>query len=228
MPHDIIGAGIRTMAKQRMDHLNGHLLCGIDIETTGLNFEKHEIYELAIIPVNADFERDINRKWLDLKIKPSNPNTIDWDGMEWIRNSKRVKIALEGGLDSNTAMDILDFWFNQQNLGTKKIAPLGHNYAFESRFLRMWLGELHYESLFTDAQTRDTMSNARFMNDVCEYRTETYYDYPKADLSYLASTLKVDRDYGKTHSALGDAAVTIDVYRKQIEKINSKMIFAVT
>jgi DNA polymerase III epsilon subunit-like protein len=216
------------MPLQRMDHLNGHLLCGIDIETTGLDFEKHQIYELAIIPVNSDFERDSNRKWLDLKIKPSRPETIDWGGMEYVKNSKRVKNALESGLDPNTAMDILDFWFDQLGLGTKKIAPLGHNYSFESRFLRTWLGELHYESIFTDAQVRDTMSNARFMNDLCEFRTETGFDYPKCDLTYLAIVLKVEHNYGKSHSALGDAATTIDVYRKQLEKINSKMIFPTT
>jgi len=207
-------------------HLNGNLLCGIDIETTGLDHELHDIYELAIIPVNSDFERDTERKWLDLKIKPTRPENIEWEGMNKVKSASRVKRAMDEGLESHTAMDILEHWFDGQNLGVKKIAPLGHSYAFECRFLRAWLGSLNYEAKFADYEIRDTMTIARFMNDMCDFRGENSFDYPKANLVYLANILNVEHDYGHAHTALGDVATTIDVYRRQIQELNKKMIFA--
>ena len=211
-----------------LSHLNGNLLCGIDIETTGLDHELHDIYEIAIIPVTQEFKRDQTRKWLNLVIQPPRPENIQWDGMHRIKSAHRVKAALESGLNTTTAMDILEHWFQLQNLGSKRIAPIGHSYAFESRFLRSWLGNINYESKFADYEIRDTMSIARFMNDMCDFRGELSFDYPKANLTYLASTLKIEHDYGHAHTALADAATTIDVYRHQMIKLNKKMIFAAT
>lgn len=214
------------MAKFNLAHLNGNLLCGIDVETTGLDFEKHDIYEIAIIPVGDDFRRSQTRHYLDLKIKPSRPENIDWDGVARVKNVSRVKDALASGLESHTAMDIVEHWFNMQNLGTKRIAPIGHNYGFDGRFIRAWIGSLNYEAKIADYEIRDTMAIARFMNDMCDFRAEPGFTYPKCDLKYLANILKVDKDYGRAHTALADAAITIDVYRRQMEELNKKMIFS--
>lgn len=207
-------------------HLNRQLLCAIDVETTGLDHELHDIYELAIIPVNSDWKRDQSRKWLDLKIRPSRPENIDWAGTNRVKNPARIKEALASGLDSHTAMDILEHWFSIQNLGILKIAPLGHNYCFDSRFLRSWIGSLSYEAKFADWEIRDTMIIARFMNDMCDFRDEDQFPYAKVNLTYLAKTLKVDHPYGSAHSALADAATTVDVFRRQMEELNKKMIFS--
>jgi DNA polymerase III epsilon subunit-like protein len=212
------------LASPTLSHLNGNLLCGIDIETTGLDFERHDIYEIAIIPVNGEFKRDKERKWLDLKIRPSRPENIEWDGMHKVKNANRVKDALATGLDSSTAVDIIEHWFAIQNLGTKRIAPIGHNYSFEARFLRAWLGHLNYDNKFADYEIRDTMVIGRFINDMCDFRAEKFI-YPKCSLSYLANILKVEHDYGNSHTALGDTATTIDVYRREMEELNKKMIF---
>jgi len=205
-------------------HLNGNLLCGIDIETTGLDFEQHDIYELAIIPIDDKFHRNINRKWLDLVIRPSRPDNIDWSGVGKTKNKSRIERAMEKGLDSHTAMTILDRWFDEQNLGSKRVAPVGHNYSFEARFLRAWLGSLNYETKFADYEVRDTMVIAKFLNDMADFRGEEKFPYPKANLTYLASTLKVEHDYGRAHTALADVATTIDVYRRQMEELNKIML----
>lgn len=209
-----------------MDHLNGDLLCGIDVETTGLDPTKHDIYEITIIPVNGKYERDKTRPWFDLLIRPNKVSLIDWAGAgEKLKNKGRIENAIEKGIDSNTAMDLFEMWFEKQNLGTKRIAPIGHNYAFEDKFLREWLGNLNYESKFNTAQVRDTMSIARFCNDLCDLRHERFM-YPKAHLQYLASELKVYRDYGPAHTALSDTAITIDVYRRMLDELSKKMLFA--
>jgi len=213
------------VAKFELAHLNKNLLCAVNIKTTGLDFEINEIYELAIIPVTAKFERDQERKWLDLKIRPERISRIDWEGAEKLRVSARVKDAVDNGIDKETAREILRMWFELQKLGSKRIAPIAHNYSFISRFLRMWLGDMQCESYFADFETRDTLVIAKHMNDMSDFRAEPEFPYPKCSLSYLANLLRIDRDYGNPRNALADAATVVDVYRGQMHALNKKMIF---
>lgn len=213
------------VAKFEMAHLNKNLLAAINIKTTGLSFEEHEIYELAIIPINASFERDQERKWLDLKIRPDRINKVDWKGAEKIQNAHRVKDAIETGLERETAQEILRHWFEGQNLGSKLIAPVAHHFSFISRFMRMWLGDLLYESYFNDFELRDTMVIAKHMNDMSDYRAEPEFPYAKTNLVYLANLLKINHNYGKQRTALADAATVVDVYRGQMQHLNKRMIF---
>jgi len=213
------------VAKFSLAHLNKNLLCAINIKTTGLSFELHEIYELAIIPINAKFERDQDRKWLDLKIRPERVNKIDWTGAEKMANAHRVKDAIDTGLDRETAQEILRIWVERQGLGKKGIAPVAHHFSFISRFMRMWLGDLLYESYFNDMELRDTMVVAKHMNDMSDFRAEPEFPYAKTNLVYLANLLKIDHNYGKQRTALADAATVVDVYRKQMYALNKRMIF---
>ena len=40
------------------NHWNGHRMCAIDLETTGLNPRRHEIVQIAVIPVTHDLVID--------------------------------------------------------------------------------------------------------------------------------------------------------------------------
>lgn len=57
--------------KKWMTHLNGHPLCAIDCETTGLDSNKHMAYQIAIIPLDARLlpRQDVNP--FDIYIRPT-------------------------------------------------------------------------------------------------------------------------------------------------------------
>lgn len=210
--------------RRELAHLNGDLLCAVDIETTGLDHELHDIYEIAIVPVDGEFRR-AKCQWLDLLIRPIRIENIDWDGVYKCKNPKRIRKAIEEGFHPDAAIALLERWFQDRNLGTKKIAPIGSNYAFEARFLRQFLGSLNYESMFNDSQIRDTMVIARAFQDLHDFRCASWeHLFPKVGLSYLANVLKVERDYGKEHTAISDAAITVDVLRRIYEEFTKIMI----
>jgi len=199
------------------------LLCAVDVETTGLEFEKHDIYELAIIPLDQNYERSKSRPWLSMLIQPVRYDTIGIGLQPKRFNREGIEKAKEKGYTSDSAREVLQRWFDLQKLGNCKIAPIGSNYSFDSRFLRMWLGDLNYESMIADYEARDTMKVAKFLNDVADWRDEMF-PYKKASLSYLSNVLNVQTDYGREHTALADAAKTADVYKRLMEALNKKML----
>ena len=62
------------MSKSRvMKHWNGHQLCAIDTETTGLEAGYHEIVEIAIIPLDSEIKPRTDVLPFNIFIKPDFP-----------------------------------------------------------------------------------------------------------------------------------------------------------
>lgn len=196
-----------------MIHLNGHVLCAIDVETTGLDYKKHDIYEIAIIPLTPDLKADPKYLPLDILIKPDTPDQIDWDGMRKTGNMDAVMQALERGTDKFEAADYIVEWFGKLNLPeSKRMVPLAQNWAgIDKQFIMEWLGPLTFEQLF-HFHYRDTMTSALYLNDRADAHNERI-PFPKVNLQYLCSQLKIERD-GRAHRAMDDAMVTAEVYGK--------------
>lgn len=205
-------------------HLNGNLLCSIDIKSTGLDSTKHEIYELGILPVDSFLHRRRDRMPLDLLIRPNYPDKIDWKLLEKNRLRSQIEKALVQGHPHHVAMQLFYRWIEDLELPQRKqIAPIGYNYSNESRFLRQWIGDLNYNVIFDDSNLRDARVFARILNDLADIRGAPF-PFRKVRLSYLAYHLNVYTDYGQDRSALHDAAITCDVYREMLAMIRKEVI----
>jgi DNA polymerase III epsilon subunit-like protein len=196
-----------------MIHLNGNVICAIDIETTGLDPDKHEIYEIAILPLDHNLEPRTDILPFDTLIKPQNIDDIDWEGMRKVNNSDMVVKACEKGLDSFTVADYLAEWSARLKLPEKKkMVPLAHNWAgIDKLFIQKWLGPLTFNELF-HFHYRDTMTTALYLNDRADAHVEQV-PFPKVGLQYVVSQLKIETN-GRAHNAIEDCVTVAKVYKK--------------
>ncbi len=197
-------------------HLNGNLLCSIDTETTGLIPGKHDIIQVAVVPLDSNLQplKEIHGRLLlpfVLDIIPKRPHNIEKEAMRV--NGRQLSELMRTATEPFKAADMFEEWFESLKLGIgKKIAPLGQNYPFDRGFLIDWLGDLNYDQFF-DYNIRDTKSTALFLNDLADSKAEPC-PYPKYKLSSLCERLGVSLE--KAHDALADARATAEVYRRMI------------
>lgn len=192
-------------------NMNGHLLCAIDTETTGLDFRQHEVIQVAILPLDEHLKP--NKKYLpfNMHIKPTKLDTIQPQALKV--NKVNLQELMLHGMDPFQAADLLDEWFEKLNLPIrKKIIPLGQNFGFDKGFLKEWLGELSYARLF-DYHNRDTMVAALYLNDRAVVHGNKP-PFPKVNLSYIANQLEVE--HSQAHDALADCVIVAECYRRMM------------
>ena len=198
-----------------MQHLNGHLMCVIDTETTGLDPTYNEIWQICILPLDSNLEPNQDYLPFYIKLKPEHPEYIDWDVRVFKKNKKKIVDAITTGYDQLAAIDLLKEWVERLKLpvtkfGTpKKIEPLGQNYGFDKSFIQQWLTVDVYNELF-DYHHRDTMSTALFLNDHASFHAEKV-PFSKVNLKWLGNKLGVRND--DAHDALADCVATAECYR---------------
>ncbi len=190
---------------------NNHILCAIDVETTGFDHQKHEIIQIAIVPVTPDLKPNTKILPFNTNIAPYKPEK-DWDP-DALRTHKIDMVKLcNTGLDPWKVADLFDEWFQRLNLPVyKKIMPLAHNWPFEQRFLYDWLGPKSMDAFFFTY--RDTLAMANMLNDIADHNNEEL-PFPKTSLTYLCSKFKIENQHA--HDALGDAVATIEVYNRMM------------
>ncbi len=192
-------------------------LISIDCETTGLDPTMHEIWDIAFVPLDASVNQRKDVAPLVIKMRPENPELIDWSEDIMKGNKTAILDAIETGFSQDKAIDIFLNWreklklpLNKSGYNTCKIIPLGHNYAgFDKFFLQQWLGVVQYNEIF-DYHVRDTCLAVNFINDRAGYRNEPI-PYAQARLVSVADHLCVER--GNSHRALDDALVTAKIYK---------------
>lgn len=210
-------------------HLNGNLLCALDIETTGLIVGENEILEIAVVPLTNDYQPNLDRGFFHMMLRPLNADKID---MEAIRIHKRpdnnldysklcvsteqVLKCVNQGVDPYKAADLFIDWFERLKLAPfKRIMPLGHNILFDLAFIKEWLGPASMDYVF-DPRYRDSQVVSLFMNDVDGYRNEPQYSFAKNNLQYLCSQLNVTRL--RSHNAFDDAIATAECYARMCKR----------
>lgn len=208
----MLETGPRPEKQRLMTHWNNSILCAIDLETTGLDPRKHDIVEVAIIPLNSEIMPIKQIMPFNVIIKPGRPENIDYDNLTKIgMTRKRISDYMLNGHDSFYAAELLEKWFNKLQMPERKqIFPLAHNFPFEYSFLRDWLGPLNYESMF-DGRFRDTMALANALNEMADLRARPV-PFEKVNLSYICNKLGIERS--REHYALEDAMVTAECYRR--------------
>ena len=194
-----------------MRHLNGNLLVAVDTETTGFVPGHHDIWQIAVLPLDSKIKpyKGIMPFYVDMQVK--RPENIEKEAVKLSKGefAKRQQRAL----DPWTAADMFDEWF--ENLGLpmyKKLVPLAQNWPFDREFITDWLGRETFFQLF-HPHYRDTMTAALFYNDCCDFKNERI-TVPKVNLSYLCTVFEVKNL--KAHDALQDCITTAEIYRRLI------------
>lgn len=201
-----------------LSHLNGNILCAIDVETSGTVPGFHDLLQIAILPL--DYKLDV---WKTIppfymEIQPKRPENYglkcSWsDEVVAKKNRQLMTHAQVNGMEPYKAADMFDEWFSKLNLGyEKKVAPLASNWPFDRGFIMDWLGQESFEQYF-DPRFRDTQCCACFANDRADFRNEPF-PYNKVSLKWLARVYSVD--YSRAHDALQDCFITAQVYKRMV------------
>lgn len=190
----------------------GHLLAAVDVETTGLDPKKHDIIQLAIVPLNEQIQPNKSYLPVNFLLKPLRPENVEPRAFQV--NKLKLADLMVTGLDPFQAADLLEEWFERLRLPIgKKLIPLGQNYTFDQGFLREWLGALTYDHIF-HYHYKDTMITAGFLKD----RAVMHGAIPPFDsisLTSIANKLGVETT--KSHDALNDCLTTAECYRRMLK-----------
>lgn len=192
-------------------HLNGNLLCAIDVETTGETVGHHEIWQIAILPLDANIKplTTIMPFYLELKLR--RPENIDHKAIK-VGRLDFARFQLRA-IDSMKAVDLFEDWFERLELPLgRKIVPLAQNWVFDRGFVEEWMGPAHFQR-YVHFHYRDTMSTALFMNDRADAFNEKV-PFPKVGMEYLCNIFRVKN--AKAHDALQDCVATAEVYRRML------------
>ena len=201
------------MAKS-MTHLNGNLLCAIDVETTGFNAGYHDLVQVCVLPLDSKMQPLKSVIPFYLLLQPKRPENAEPEALRV--NGLDLATLQVDGIEAYKACELFEEWFEKLELAPfKKIAPLGQNYMFDRSFLIEWLGPKSYSDFFS-YHVRDTIAAAYYINDRADFHNEPI-PFPKVNLGYLASSLKVEHD--RAHDAMSDCVVTAEVYRRMMNVI---------
>jgi len=197
-----------------MQHLNGNLLCAVDVETTGLDPQKHDIIQLAILPLDAGINPLQRVRPFVIEMIPKRPENIQ-PGATKTHRINMAELVLRA-IDPWKAVDLFEDWFEKLNLPLgKKIVPLAHNYLFDRDFIREWLGGPVSFDHFFHYHFRDSMALALALNDRANQKMEKP-PYPKVSLSYCCAMTDVTNL--RAHDALADCVATAEVYRRMLQQ----------
>lgn len=187
--------------------MKGHMLCAVDIETTGLHLGHHELYQIAIVPLDHEFQ--IIGKEFSTYIRPEYTDRHDdkWFKANGISFSSIMETAPTG---ERVQERLVEWWESHGFPSDKRIMPLAHNWPFDSSFLRLWLGGSLFEAMF-HGHSRDTMSVAAHKNDLAAWQGKGQ-PFTSLSLKAVCKTLGVVNT--KEHDALSDAVATAECYHR--------------
>ena len=204
-------------------HDTGHLLCAVDVETTGLfpitdgmvpelGRSLGEVIQVAVQPIDRDYKPQ-GEPFMTL-IAPRHPelSTRTSENVHGIEVAKLHEYAPDPQIASGLFYD----WFvNQQLPIERKLIMLGHNTIFETRHLLAWLGEDMYNAIF-HFHTRCTMTLAAAVNDWCAFNGEAAF-FPSLGLESVCGKLGVVNL--KAHDAYHDAIASAECYEAMMRRM---------
>jgi len=186
------------------------ILAAIDLETTGLNPLKHDIIELAVVPLDRALKEDAALSPYVARIRATHPENADPAALAVNH------LNPEDGADP--ADVVADFRQWMTDYGITKIIPLGHNVEFDIQFLHYRFPELMPH--FTMSRAKDTMRLASVINDIAQTDSGMPF-FPSMSLRNIMGVLGLEPE--NSHRALDDARETAQLYRAMLQRTSFAM-----
>lgn len=188
-------------------HLNGCLMAAVDLETTGTRPGWHEIIQIAVAPLDSDFKVLDGVRPFYTYMKPKYPER-ESDAAKQKHKISMAELLLHAP-EADRVADWLYDWFVALRLPFKKcLVPLAHNWAFESSFLKAWLGVEQTDLIF-HSHARDGMLYAVALNDKAAFAGEPV-PFPRVGLGPMCAKLGIVNT--NPHDALADCIAEAEVY----------------
>ena len=193
-------------------HLNGNLLVSVDLETTGRRPGYHEIIQIACVPLDSELKPAANLRPFYSLLKPNFPERAESQA-QFKHNISLEELVLHAP-DQDKVKDRLVEWFEELDLPFKKsLVPLAHNWAFESSWLKEWMGVTLFDDIWF-SHARDGMLLAIAINDRAAMRGEEI-PFNRVGLGSLCRKFNVIN--ANAHDALADALAEAEVYRALLQ-----------
>lgn len=195
-----------------LPHCNANLLAGVDFETTGAEPGYHEIVQIAIVPLNSDFEPSKEIRPFYQTIKPHYPERADPKAMR-VHGISMADLLLDAP-DQERVADMVDEWFMNIDLPCQRnLVPVVWNWAFESAFGKAWLGLQLFDKIF-HSHARDGMLLALSLNDRAFYAGD---EKPFNGVGLKSVSEKYRIVNPNPHDSLADAVTGARAYRAMLK-----------
>jgi DNA polymerase III epsilon subunit-like protein len=193
-------------------HLNGNLLCSVDLETTGRQPGWHEICQIACVPLGPDLKPSPTLHPFYTEIKPNFPERAEKQAM--CKHGIPMERLLLDAPEQDKVKDLFVEWFESLDLPFKRsLVPMAHNWAFESSWLKEWLGITLFDELWF-SHARDGMLLAIAINDKAAMKGEAL-PFNRVGLGSLCNKFNIVNI--NAHDALSDAIAEAEVYRALLQ-----------
>lgn len=172
----------------------------IDVETTGLIPGYHEIIQIAVQPLDDEFDPEGEPMYC--RLLPEYPERADPEALA--KSGLRLN---DPALSQERGADVL--WEHFEKWGGKGLIPLAHNWSFERGFLGAWLGEELFSQVFF-GHARDSMLFALQYQDRADILGQKR-PFTSVSLESLCEQFGIVNE--KPHDALHDAIAGAKLYR---------------
>jgi len=194
-----------------MKHLNSNILCAVAVKTTGSDAAKHEILEIAVIPLDATCRVSRKHNPFNIMMIPEQPQRAEFN----LENTFLLDCC-ERGMDPYEAAELFESWFAKFNMKDNKgIMVLSHNWAEKRDFIKRWLMPTTFNRCFRK-EYRDPQAIGLWFNDKDDARNELC-SFPKVKLGYMCSQRKVEY-LVRTPNVIEECVACINLYRDLIYK----------
>jgi DNA polymerase III subunit alpha, Gram-positive type len=182
----------------------------LDTETTGLDYNKHEIIEISIYRLNDDEQRT----WF---MKPSNYDSIEPDALR-VNGAKledlkhQTKEGREKYRDPATVLPEIEMWFMEDMMSADDRILVAQNTSYDLSFIRALWDKHNSNETFpfgNRPKTLDTMQ-IELLLDLARNERSEYYN-----LGSLVEKHGVKKE--RAHKASNDVRMTKNVFLSQLE-----------
>lgn len=197
-----------TRVYKNLLSLNYNLMASVDVETTGRVPGHHEIIQIAVQPLDNNFDPLAGVNPFYMNIAPEFPERAEKEATQV--HGLNLKELQDTALDKVRVLDLFGEWFQALELPFRKnLVMLAHNHSFEVGFLKAWMGvELYGE--YINPLIRDSMGFAIALNDRAYCRGEEPM-FKSFSLPALCKQFGVENT--QSHNALADAIAEARVYK---------------
>ena len=181
----------------------------VDLETTGLDFIKHETIQISGVLVDNATRKTVEE--LNVYIESLNENSPGAQKVNGYYKGKWKDLGYKD-LDSKKNAETVFRFISQAD------TLISHNSAFDRPFLTKFMVDQGYDAYRLPKYFMDDCTLAWIL----KYKTEGKF-LNKISLDYLVERFDITADRNKHHDALEDSKLLSQVFYEMIDKIQIKI-----